>query len=169
MLAVIRMFSIGPDKVRVGAVQYSHKKKVEFDINDYLNDMKLRKAVFNIKQLNGSTLTGAALDFMLPLMRKGRKQRKNEAPCHLIVLTDGMSGDAVLEPAERLRAENITIHAIGIGKANRTQLQQIAREEERVSFGQNFDSLKSIKNEIVHSICTEKGKQNKKAFLSVLS
>lgn len=64
------MFSIGPDKVRVGAVQYSHKKKVEFDINDYLNDMKLRKAVFNIKQLKGSTLTGAALDFMLPLMRR---------------------------------------------------------------------------------------------------
>ncbi|XDC70798.1 hypothetical protein R6Z07F_001971 [Ovis aries] len=168
MLAVIRMFSIGPDKVRVGAVQYSHKKKVEFDINDYLNDMKLRKAVFNIKQLNGSTLTGAALDFMLPLMRKGRKQRKNEAPCHLIVLTDGMSGDAVLEPAERLRAENITIHAIGIGKANRTQLQQIAREEERVSFGQNFDSLKSIKNEIVHSICTEKGCESMKADIMFL-
>lgn len=48
------MFSIGPDKVRVGAVQYSHKKKVEFDINDYLNDMKLRKAVFNIKQLKAA-------------------------------------------------------------------------------------------------------------------
>lgn len=169
MLAVIRMFSIGPDKVRVGAVQYSHEKKVEFGISDYLDDVKLRKAVFNIKQLRGGTRTGAALDFMLPLMREGRKQRMNEVPCHLIVLTDGISGDAVLEPAERLRAENITIHAIGIGKANRTQLQQIAREEERVNFGQNFDALKSITNEVVRSICTEKGKQNKKALLSVLS
>lgn len=131
--------------------------------------MKLRKAVFNIKQLNGSTPTGAALDFMLPLMRKGRKQRKNEAPCHLIVLTDGMSGDAVLEPAERLRAENITIHAALVSGRLIEHSGNKLLEEERVSFGQNFDSLKSIKNEIVHSICTEKGKQNKKAFLSVLS
>ncbi|XP_055272570.1 collagen alpha-5(VI) chain [Moschus berezovskii] len=168
MLAVIRMFSIGPDKVRVGAVQYSHEKKVEFDIDDYLNDVKLRKAVSNIKQLGGGTLTGAALDFMLPLMMKGRKQRAQEVPCHLIVLTDGLSGDAVLEPAERLRAENITVHAIGIGEANRTQLQQIAREEERVNFGQNFDSLKSIKNEVVRSICTEKGCENMKADIMFL-
>uniref|UniRef100_A0A8C6BCL9 Collagen alpha-5(VI) chain n=2 Tax=Monodon monoceros TaxID=40151 RepID=A0A8C6BCL9_MONMO len=157
MLAVIEMFSIGPDKVRVGAVQYSHKKEVEFDINDYPNDVTLRKAVSNIKQLGGRTLTGAALDFILPLIRKGRKQRMNEVPCYLIVLTDGKFTDGVLEPAERLRAEHITIHVVGIGEANRTQLQQIAGAEERVNFGQNFDSLKRIKNEVVRSICTEKG------------
>ncbi|OWK06170.1 hypothetical protein Celaphus_00012785, partial [Cervus elaphus hippelaphus] len=168
MLAVIGMFSIGPDKVRVGAVQYSREKTVEFDINDYLNDVKLRKAVSNIKQLGGGTLTGAALDFMLPLVKKGRKQRTNEVPCHLVVLTDGLSEDAVLEPAERLRAENITIHAIGIGEANRTQLTQIAREEERVNFGQNFDALKSIKNEVVRRICTEKGCENMKADIMFL-
>lgn len=159
MLAVTEMFSIGPDKVRVGAVQYSHKKEVEFDINDYPNDVTLRKALSNIKQLGGRTLTGAALDFILPLIRKGRKQRMNEVPCYLIVLTDGKFMDDVLGPAERLRAEHITIHVVGIGEADRTQLQQIAGAEERVHFGQNFDSLKGIKNEVVRSICTEKGKQ----------
>ncbi|XP_066889908.1 collagen alpha-5(VI) chain [Kogia breviceps] len=157
MLAVIEMFSIGPDKVRVGAVQYSHLQEVEFDINDYPNDVTLRKAVSNIKQIKGRTLTGAALDFILPLIRKGRKQRMNEVPCYLIVLIDGMSRDGVLAPAERLRAEHITIHVVGIGEVNRTQLQQIAGAEERVNFGKNFDSLKSIKNEVVRSICTEKG------------
>uniref|UniRef100_A0A8C9BGF7 Collagen alpha-5(VI) chain n=1 Tax=Phocoena sinus TaxID=42100 RepID=A0A8C9BGF7_PHOSS len=157
MLAVTEMFSIGPDKVRVGAVQYSHKKEVEFDINDYPNDVTLRKALSNIKQLGGRTLTGAALDFILPLIRKGRKQRMNEVPCYLIVLTDGKFMDDVLGPAERLRAEHITIHVVGIGEADRTQLQQIAGAEERVHFGQNFDSLKGIKNEVVRSICTEKG------------
>lgn len=165
MLEVIKMFSIGPGSVRVGAVQYSHEKEVEFDIHVYTNDVDLRKAVFNLKQLKGSTYTGAALDFMLPIIREGRKHRSNEVPCHLIVLTDGMSVDGVLEPAERLRAEQITIHAVGIGEANKTQLLQIAGQEERVNFGQNFDSLKSIKNEVVHSICTEKGKQNQKGFL----
>lgn len=167
MLAVIDMFSIGPDEVRVGAAQYSNEKKVEFDIHIYTNDVDLRKAVSNLKQLHGGTYIGEALDFMLPIIREGRKSRSSEVPCHLIVLTDGMSTDGVLEPAERLRAEQIIIHAVGIGEANKTQLQQIAGKEERVNFGQNFDSLKSIKNDIVHSICTEKGKQNKKRLHSL--
>lgn len=162
------MFSIGPDKVRVGSVQYSNKKQVEFDIHVYTNDVDLRQAVLNIEQLGGGTTTGAALDFILPIIREGRKHRSSEVPCHLIVLTDGMSEDGVLEPAERIRAEQITIHAIGIGKANKTQLLQIAGKEERVSFGQDFDSLESIKKEVVHSICTEKGKQNKNALFSAL-
>ncbi|KAM5313946.1 collagen alpha-5(VI) chain [Glossophaga mutica] len=168
MLGVIDMFSIGPDRVRVGAVQYSDTKQVEFDIHVYTNDVDLRQAVLNINQLGGGTRTGAALDFILPIIREGRTHRSSEVPCHLIVLTDGMSEDGVLEPAERIRAEQITIHAIGIGAANTTQLLQIAGKEERVKFGQNFDSLESIKKEIVHSICTEKGCEDMKTDIMFL-
>ncbi|XP_054451702.1 collagen alpha-5(VI) chain [Pteronotus mesoamericanus] len=168
MLGVIDMFNIGPDEVRVGAVQYSRENRVEFDINVYTNYVNLRQAVLNIHQLGGGTTTGAALDFILPIIRKGRTQRSSEIPCHLIVLTDGMSEDSVLEPAERIRAEQITIHAIGIGQANKTQLLQIAGKEERVKFGQNFDFLESIKNEVVQTICTEKGCEDMKTDIMFL-
>lgn len=168
MLGVIDMFSIGPDKVRVGTVQFSDEKRMEFDIHTYTNEVDLRQAVLNLQQLHGRTTTGAALDFTLPIIREGRKHRSSEVPCHLIVLTDGRSSDDVLEPADRIRAEQITIHAVGIGDVNKTQLLQIAGKEERVSFGQNFDSLKSIKNEVVRSICMEKGQQNKKALFPAL-
>lgn len=161
MSSVIDMFPIGPNKVRVGVVQYSHKNEVEFPVSRYTDGIDLKKAVFNIKQLKGLTFTGKALDFILPLIKKGKTERTDRAPCYLIVLTDGKSNDSVLEPANRLRAEQITIHAIGIGEANKTQLRQIAGKDERVNFGQNFDSLKSIKNEIVHRICSEKGKRTK--------
>lgn len=166
MLAVTGMFSIGPDKVQVGAVQYSHKMRVEFYINDNSNNVNLKNAILNIEQLQGNTYTGEALNFMLSIIKEDKKHRTSQVPCYLIVLTDGRSADDVLEPAERLRAEQVTIHAVGIGEANKVQLQQIAGGEERVSFGQNFDSLRSIKNEVVHRICTEKGKQNKKGFIS---
>uniref|UniRef100_H0XV84 Collagen type VI alpha 5 chain n=1 Tax=Otolemur garnettii TaxID=30611 RepID=H0XV84_OTOGA len=156
MLATIEMFSIGPDKVRVGVMQYSDESKVEFNITDYPNDIDLRKAVSNIKQVTGGTYTGKALDFTLPLIQDGRKDRTRDVPCYLIVLTDGKSMDGVLDPAERLRTEQITIHAVGIGQAEKTELQQIAGKEERIHFGQNFDSLKTIKNEVVHRICTVK-------------
>uniref|UniRef100_A0A8D0MQE5 Collagen alpha-5(VI) chain n=1 Tax=Sus scrofa TaxID=9823 RepID=A0A8D0MQE5_PIG len=168
MLEVTENFDIGPDKVRVGAVQYSDTREKEFDITDYTTDETLRKAISNIRQLGGGTYTGKALDFILQIIKKGREQRINKVPCYLIVLTDGMSTDDVLEPAEKLRAENIAVHAIGIGEANRTQLQQIAGKEERVSFGQNFDSLKNIKNEVLHSICTEKGCEDMKADIMFL-
>ncbi|XP_037700994.1 collagen alpha-5(VI) chain [Choloepus didactylus] len=168
MSAVIEMFSIGPDKVRVGVVQYSHEPAEEFPIGVYSNDVNLRKAVFNIKQRKGSTYTGKALDFMLPKITVGRMHRTSEVPSYLIVLTDGLSMDRVLEPAERLRAERVIIHAIGIGEANKTQLQQIAGGEERVNFGQNFDSLKGIKNEVVRSICTKKGCEDMKADIMFL-
>uniref|UniRef100_A0A673V8Z6 Collagen alpha-5(VI) chain n=1 Tax=Suricata suricatta TaxID=37032 RepID=A0A673V8Z6_SURSU len=167
-LRVIEMFSIGPDKVQVGAVQYSDKIKVEFHINDNSNDVDLRKAVLNIKQLGGNTDTGKALDFMLQIIEDGRKHRTSKVPCYLIVLTDGKSRDNVLEPAKRLRAAQITIYAIGIGDANKEELQQIAGEDERVSFGQNFDSLKTIKNEVIRRICTDKGCEDMKADIMFL-
>ncbi|XP_005863660.1 PREDICTED: collagen alpha-5(VI) chain [Myotis brandtii] len=168
MLRVIDMFSIGPDRVRVGAVQYSDKKRVEFDIHTYTNEVALRQAVSNLKQLYGDTDIGEALDFMLPIIKEGRKHRSSEVPCHLIVLTDGESRDEVLGPADRVRAEQVTIHAVGIGKVNKIQLLQIAGKEERVNFGQNFDSLKSIKDEVVRSICMEKGCEDMKADIMFL-
>ncbi|GAB1294612.1 Collagen alpha-5(VI) chain [Apodemus speciosus] len=168
MSSVIDMFPIGPNKVRVGVVQYSHKYEEEFPISRYTDAIDLKKAVFNIKQLKGLTFTGQALDFILPVIKKGKSERTDGAPCYLIVLTDGKSNDSVLEPANRLRAEHVTIHAIGIGEANKTQLQQIAGREERVNFGQNFDSLKDIKNELVHLICSEKGCEDMKADIMFL-
>nr|XP_005545791.1 PREDICTED: collagen alpha-5(VI) chain isoform X1 [Macaca fascicularis] len=168
MLEVTEMFSIGPDKVRVGVVQYSDNAEVEFYISDYSNDIGLRKAIFNIKQLTGRTYTGKALDYILQIIKNGSKDRMSNVPCYLIVLTDGMSMDRVVEPAKRLRAEQITIHAVGIGAANKIELQEIAGKEERVHFGQNFDALKSIKNEVVREICTEKGCEDMKADIMFL-
>uniref|UniRef100_A0A8C4LCX1 Collagen alpha-5(VI) chain n=1 Tax=Equus asinus asinus TaxID=83772 RepID=A0A8C4LCX1_EQUAS len=170
MLEVTEVFSIGPGRVQVGVVQYSHEIREEFSIGVYSNDVDLRKAVLNIKQLTGDTHTGAALAFMLPKIREGRKQRPSKVPCYLIVLTDGQSQDhhRILETANRIRAEGVTIHAVGIGEADKTELQQIAGNEERVHFGQNFDSLKNIKSEVVHSICTEKGCEDMKADIMFL-
>ncbi|XP_037380431.1 collagen alpha-5(VI) chain isoform X2 [Talpa occidentalis] len=168
MSAVIEMFRIGPDKVQIGVVQYSNRVEVEFASNVYSNAVDLKKAVFNIKQLQGETLTGAALHFMLSEIQEGRKQRASQVPCYLIVLTDGKSMDRVLEPAERLRAEHITIYAVGIGEANKMELQQIAGKEERVYFGNNFDALKSIKRDVIHDICTEKGCEDMKTDIMFL-
>ncbi|XP_065254487.1 collagen alpha-6(VI) chain-like [Emys orbicularis] len=151
---VIKMFNIGPNKVRFGAVQFSHDKRLEFELDEYSKRDDLETAIDNIRQIYGDTYIGKALTFMQPRFKEAREQRAGRVPCHLIVLTDGESHDSVKEPAERLRNEKVNIYAIGVKDANEAQLHEIAGSKSRTFFVQEFDSLKNIKNEIVQGICS---------------
>lgn len=156
---IVRMFNIAPQNVRVGAVQYADSWDLEFEISKYTNKHDLVKAIENIRQMGGSRNTGAALNFTLGLLQKAKKQRGNRVPCHLIVLTNGMSKDSILEPATRLREELIRVYAIGVKEADQSQLQEIAGEEKRVYYVHDFDALKDIRNQVVQEICTEEGRK----------
>uniref|UniRef100_A0A8C0GE15 Collagen type VI alpha 6 chain n=1 Tax=Chelonoidis abingdonii TaxID=106734 RepID=A0A8C0GE15_CHEAB len=161
---VIKMFNIGLNKVRFGAVQFSHNRRLEFELDEYSKRDDLETAIDNIRQIYGNTYIGEALTFMQPLFKKARKQRAGSVPCHLIVLTDGESHDSVKESAERLRSEMVNIYAIGVKDANEAQLLEIAGSKSRTFFVQEFDSLKNIKNEIVQGILAQTSKR--KLYLS---
>ncbi|XP_065439669.1 collagen alpha-6(VI) chain-like isoform X2 [Chrysemys picta bellii] len=151
---VIKMFNIGPNKVRFGAVQFSHFNKTEFKLNAYSNTNDLERAIDNIRQIYGDTHIGEALTSMQELFKNATQERAGKVPCYLIVLTDGVSHDSVKEPAERLRNEKVNIYAIGVKDANEAQLHEIAGSKSRTFFVQDFDSLKNIKYEIVQGICS---------------
>ncbi|KAK7808086.1 hypothetical protein U0070_009400 [Myodes glareolus] len=165
---VVGMFNIAPHKVRVGAVQYADTWDLEFEISKYTSKPDLGKAIENIRQMGGNTNTGAALNFTLKLLQKAKKQRGNKVPCHLVILTNGMSQDSVLEPAHRLREENIRVHAIGVKEANQTQLREIAGEEKRVYYVHEFDALRDIRNQVVQEICAEEACRDMKADIMFL-
>ncbi|KAM5291861.1 collagen alpha-6(VI) chain [Ctenodactylus gundi] len=165
---VVRMFNIAPHKVRVGAVQYANSSDLEFEINKYSNKNDLGKALENIRQMGGDAHMGAALNFTLKLLQKAKKQRGNEVPCHLVVVTSGMSKDSILEPANRLREGNVHVYAIGVKEANQTQLLEIAGEEKRVYYVHDFDALKDIRNEVVQEICSEEACRDMKADIMFL-
>nr|XP_042137484.1 collagen alpha-6(VI) chain isoform X1 [Peromyscus maniculatus bairdii] len=165
---VVGMFNIAPHKVRVGAVQYADTWDLEFEISKYTSKPDLGKAIENIRQLGGNPNTGAALNFTLKLLQKAKKQRGNKVPCHLVVLTNGMSRDSVLEPAHRLREENIRVYAIGVKEANQTQLREIAGEEKRVYYVHEFDALRDIRNQVVQEICAEEACRDMKADIMFL-
>nr|XP_045759761.1 collagen alpha-6(VI) chain isoform X4 [Mirounga angustirostris] len=165
---VVGMFNIAPQKVRVGAVQYADSWDLEFEINKYTNKHDLGKAIENIRQMGGNTNTGAALNFTLGLLQKAKKQRGNRVPCHLVVLTNGMSKDSILEPSNRLREELIRVYAIGVKEANQTQLREIAGKEKRVYYVHDFDALKDIRNQVVQEICAEEACKEMKADIVFL-
>ncbi|XP_060036883.1 collagen alpha-6(VI) chain [Erinaceus europaeus] len=165
---VVGMFNIAPQKVRVGAVQYADSWDLEFEIDKYSNKHDLGKAIENIRQMGGTTNTGAALNFTLGLLQKAKQQRGNKVPCHLVVLTNGMSKDSILEPAERLRAELIHVYAIGVKEANQTQLQEITGMKKRVYYVHDFDALKDIRNQVVQEICAQEACKEMKADIMFL-
>ncbi|XP_062980913.1 collagen alpha-6(VI) chain-like [Elgaria multicarinata webbii] len=165
---VVKLFTVGPDHVRFGVVQYSNHYRTEFELDENTKSSNLEKAINNIKQLIGDTYTGKAISSMQPLFEKARKQRDSKVPCYLIVLTDGEAHDGVLEPARKLRNEDVIIYAIGVKEANKTQLNEIAGSTSRVYFVHQFDSLKDIKNEVVQDLCSEEACKEMKADIMFL-
>lgn len=158
ILEFLLMFTIGPKQVRVGVVKFASNPTLEFRLNKYNDRTSLEQAVDSILQIGGGTQTGQALTFMRPLFKEAEKTRGTKVQEILIVITDGKSQDNVKEPAAQLRAQGVTIYAIGVKEANEQELLEMAADPKRMYFVTNFDALKPLKNEIVTDICSDEGK-----------
>ncbi|XP_075171327.1 collagen alpha-6(VI) chain-like [Anomaloglossus baeobatrachus] len=168
LVELVEMYDIGPQKVRVAAVQYSEGSQLEFGIGTDYKKTDLKLAIHNIRQRGGGTQTGAAINYTHELIINPNNIRPGDVPVYFIVLTDGDSQDSVKEAATILRESKVNVYAIGVKEANQTQLLEIAADPKRVHFVHNFDSLKDIKNLIAQEICISKACQNAEADIMFL-
>ncbi|XP_060778334.1 collagen alpha-6(VI) chain-like isoform X3 [Neoarius graeffei] len=160
ILEFLLMFTIGPTQVRVGVVKFASEPTLEFKLNEYNDRASLERAVDSILQIGGGTETGRALSFMPKLFKEAVDTRGTKVQEILIVITDGKSQDEVKEPAAELRAQGVTIYAIGVKDANEQELLEIANDQKKMYFVTNYDALKPLKNEIVTDICSDKACKN---------
>ncbi|KAM9723783.1 LOW QUALITY PROTEIN: collagen alpha-6(VI) chain-like [Menidia menidia] len=151
ILEFLSTFLIGQNHVRVGLVKYSTAATLEFDLTQHRTAEDAKRAVMGVVHRGGGTNTGRALAFMGPLFREARAGRR--APGYLVVITDGESADPVRRPAENLRAQGVTLFAVGVKQANHSQLTEVAGDPRRVFQVGNFDALKSISSSIISEIC----------------
>ncbi|XP_048062039.1 collagen alpha-4(VI) chain-like [Megalobrama amblycephala] len=149
---VIEKFAIGPQKERVGVVQYGTNTKEEFSLNAFDDKALLLEAIRNIRQMNGKTYTGKALTEVLQSFDESKGGRSS-ALKFLIVLTDGDSRDDVAQPAKVLRDNSININAIGMRHANRSQILAIAGSHGGVFYEDAVASLKELSSEVLLKIC----------------
>ncbi|XP_063781250.1 collagen alpha-6(VI) chain-like [Pseudophryne corroboree] len=168
LVELANMFEIGPQNVRVAAVQYAGNAKSEFNISNGYNKNNLQQAIQNIRQMNDSTSTGAALNFTRKIIIDPNNVRPGNVPVYLIVLTDGKSDDSVKEAAKILRRDQVNIYAIGVKDANMTELEEMTGDRERVHFVTEFDSLNDIKNVIARQICSTEACQQAKVDVMFL-
>lgn len=153
---LIEEFDVSPKGTHVGVIVYDHQSKVEFGFDKYTDKPAIFTHIDGIKYPNGGTKTGAALT----LAKTGlfEASSRKGVPNILIVMTDGKSGDPVLQPAQKLRDSGVTVFSIGIGKQFvAKELNDMATDpdsEHVITTG--FDQLDSVVKKIKDKACQGK-------------
>ncbi|XP_041843639.1 collagen alpha-6(VI) chain-like isoform X2 [Melanotaenia boesemani] len=154
IIEFLQTFRIGPEHVRLGVAKYADSPNLEFDLTTYADVQALENAVQKIQQVGGGTETGKALAFMGQYFDSAVISRGHKVPEYLVVITDGKSSDEVKIPAEGLRAQGVTVYAIGVKNADMDELLEISGDPKKMFFVNNFDALKPIKDDIITDICS---------------
>lgn len=160
---IIESFQIGPSHVRIGLMKYSDSETLVFDPAEYSDAARMVEVVKNIHHAGGGTKTGRALKAVGREIEKAKVTRGYKVPEYLIVITDGKSQDEVTVPAENVRAQGVTVLAVGVkgenvDGANQNELEEIAGVRKNTYLITNFDALTSLKDDIVRDICLPDGK-----------
>uniref|UniRef100_A0A3P8U058 Collagen type VI alpha 6 chain n=1 Tax=Amphiprion percula TaxID=161767 RepID=A0A3P8U058_AMPPE len=155
--SVVSGLDIGADKVHVGVAQYSDEPYQEFLLKDHMDKQSLLTAVDTFQYRTGGTETGEAIDFLLnQYFTEDAGSRINQrVPQIAVVITDGDSTDDVVAPAVRLRQRGVIVFAIGVGKANPTELEAIAnRPSQRFMFTiDNYEALQRLTDGLLQTVC----------------
>lgn len=156
---------IGPDKVRIGLAQYSTKPHKEFLLNEHLDATSLLAAIQRLPYRTGETFTGKAIDFLISeyYMEEAGSRMNQRVPQIAVIMTDGDSQDEVEEPAQRLRDLGVIVFAIGVGKAQKEELEQIANQpSQRFLFTiDSYEALKTLTGGLLQTVCVSMEDQRK--------
>ncbi|GAA6096982.1 collagen alpha-4(VI) chain isoform X1 [Tachysurus ichikawai] len=154
----VEKLPVKEDRVRFAVVQYSTNTIVEFALNAFHDKESLQKEIASIRQLKGKTYTGKAIQEVLEVFQESGGRRANTLQ-FLILVTDSVSKDDVIQPSRALREQNINIYAIGFGHASKSQLLDISGSYERAYLDDNFASLQTLGSEVIFKVCNTECKR----------
>ncbi|XP_066095143.1 von Willebrand factor A domain-containing protein 2 [Saccopteryx bilineata] len=117
---------INPDRVRVGAVQFSSAPWLEFPLDSLSTQQEVKSKLKRMVFKGGRTETGLALKYFLHQGFPGG--RNASVPRVLIIITDGRSQGHVALPAKQLQEGGITVFAVGVRFPRWEELHTLASE-----------------------------------------
>ncbi|XP_076982218.1 von Willebrand factor A domain-containing protein 2 isoform X2 [Tamandua tetradactyla] len=130
---------IKPEKVRVGALQFSSTPHLEFPLDSFSTLQEVKAKIKKMVFKGGSTETGLALKYLL---HKGFPGGRNSSvPQILILITDGKSQGPITLPAKQLKERGVTVFAVGVRFPRWEELHVLASEpkEQHVLFAEKAD------------------------------
>ncbi|TNN03734.1 hypothetical protein fugu_000763 [Takifugu bimaculatus] len=138
-IKLCQALDIGPDKVRVGLIQFGSAPRLEFSLDLHNTKQELTRHMKKISYRGGSTQTGLALKYVL---RKGLPGGRNSSDVArvVIVLSDGKSQGNAMQAAAQLKEAGVVLFAVGLRYPRWEELHALASEpvENHVFFAEHF-------------------------------
>ena len=151
--SLILSFDVSSGYTRVGFIVYSTNSTVAFTLDQYSSYNEVEEAMESILYPGGGTYTGKALDEAANNLYNDTVVRKNVSKV-LVVITDGVSTDAVTQHAALLNDKGVLIYVVAIGQnVDHTQLTEIAHGQREHVFPAEFHSLGIVVNDVRGAIC----------------
>ncbi|XP_039727084.1 von Willebrand factor A domain-containing protein 2 [Pteropus medius] len=125
-ITVCDALDINPERVRVGAFQFSSVPRLEFPLDSLSTQQEVKAKLKRMVFKGGRTETGLALKYLL---HRGFPGGRNVSVPHvLIIITDGRSQGHVALPAKQLQERGVTVFAVGVRFPRWEELHTLASE-----------------------------------------
>ena len=154
IIALVNTFEVGRDQVNVATVLYWHHYRIIHHLNKYYSNEEVVKAIQDMPYPSGGTRTGQGLDVIRNNVLKNLGDR-SQLTNIVVVVTDGLSQDSVVAPAEKLREMGVIIISIGVGCCYyKPELNEIASDPDNDHvFDVSFRDLGNIVGPLRQQIC----------------
>ncbi|CAC5403835.1 COL6A [Mytilus coruscus] len=163
--AVVKRFTVSPNDIQVGFINFGKRSKFEFKLNSYRDQNEVMKAISKVQYLDDRermqlTFIGKALQM---LKQEGFKKRNGgrggKVPKIAIIITDGEPTDIVATHrlAKEAKQQGIIIFAIGVGKwLQPDELHLLASDPKthHAFMVDNYDKLSFIEDTLAKKTCT---------------
>nr|XP_046232628.1 von Willebrand factor A domain-containing protein 2 isoform X3 [Scatophagus argus] len=138
-IKLCQALDIGPDKVRVGLIQFGSTPRLEFTLDSHTTKQELKKHMKKVYYRGGSTQTSLALKYVL---RKGFPGGRNSSSVAqiAILLSDGRSQGNTMQAAAQLKETGVVLFAVGLRYPRWEELHALASDptENHVFFAEHF-------------------------------
>ncbi|XP_039925662.1 collagen alpha-3(VI) chain isoform X4 [Hirundo rustica] len=148
---IVQQLEVGPNKVRIGVVQFSNGVFPEFYLKTHKSKNAVLEAIRRLRLRGGSPLNaGKALDFVVKnyFIKSAGSRIEDGVPQHLVVILGDRSQDDVDRPARVITSTSIKPLGVGARNVDRDQLQVITNDPGRVLVVQDFTGLSTIEKRV---------------------
>ncbi|XP_030310044.1 collagen alpha-3(VI) chain isoform X2 [Calypte anna] len=148
---IVQQLEVGPSKVRIGVVQFSNNVFPEFYLKTHKSKNAVLQAIRRLRHRGGSPMNaGKALDYVVKnyFIKSAGSRIEDGVPQHLVVILGDRSQDDVNRPANVITSTSIKPLGVGARNVDRSQLQIITNDPERVLVVQDFTALPSLEKKV---------------------
>uniref|UniRef100_A0A8C2EGL9 Collagen, type VII, alpha 1 n=1 Tax=Cyprinus carpio TaxID=7962 RepID=A0A8C2EGL9_CYPCA len=148
--------SIGPRDSQMGVVMYSEDPKVRFLLNRHSNSETLLRDIlatpFNDRPGNN---IGQAMTYARQFLLSAQAGRRYGVPGVVVIIADEKSTDDLSQPAAAVRADGVTVLAVGIGRADSRELRSAVTDgsTQNLLYAQDANQLYGLHPDLADLLC----------------